>query len=145
MTHEDYMREAIKEAGLAAADGNGPFGTVVVDGRTGDIICREHDRVTEYSDPTAHGDLLAVQQLCREHKTLSLSHAIFYATSEPCPTCMTALIKAKVPKIYYGADIETTASLPIRAEALAAQSKKHPIEVVGGILAEECLAQRNET
>ena len=142
MTHEVYMREAMKEAEQAVAAGNAPFGVVVVDSTTGDIIARDHDRVTELCDPTAHGEINIIRRLCKQLETLSLPHTIFYTTSEPCPTCFTALIKAKVPKIYYGAETEATASLPIKARDLAAQSKKHPIEVTGGILGDECLEQR---
>lgn len=53
------------------------------------------------------------------------------------------MIKAQVSANYYGAKTEATASLPLSAEMLASYAKKHPITVVGGILAEECLEQRN--
>ncbi len=144
MTHEDYMREAIKEAGVAVAEGNAPFGVVVVDNATGEIICRDHDRVKEYCDPTAHGEINAIRKLCKERNILSLVGTTFYTTSEPCPTCLTGMIKAKVPVNYYGAETEITASLPIKAKDLAAYSKKYPIIINSGILAEECLKQRNE-
>lgn len=57
---------------------------------------------------------------------------------------MTCMIKAKAAQVYYyGAKTEATASLPIPAEEIAAKSQKYPITVTGGILAEECLEQRN--
>ena len=68
MTHEEYMREAMAEADLAVAEGNVPFGVVVVDNTTGTIICREHDRVRELMDPTAHGEVNAVRKLCRKRQ-----------------------------------------------------------------------------
>jgi tRNA(Arg) A34 adenosine deaminase TadA len=115
---------------------------VVVDNATGEIICRDYDRVRENFDPTAHGEINAIRKLCTERNTLSLANTTFYTTSEPCPTCLTAMIKARVPINYYGAETEATASLPIKAKDLAAHSKKYPIEVNSGILAEECLKQR---
>jgi hypothetical protein len=42
---------------------------------------------------------------------------------------LTACIKAHIPEIYFGADTEETASLPIKAEELASKSKKYPIKV----------------
>jgi tRNA(Arg) A34 adenosine deaminase TadA len=144
MTHEDYMREAMKEADIAVSDGNAPFGVVVVDNDSGEIICREHDRVKEYWDPTAHGEINAIRKLCKELKTLSLANTIFYTTSEPCPTCLTGMIKAKVPANYYGAETEVTASLPIKAKDLAKFSKKYPIQINAGLLAKECFDQRNK-
>ena len=144
MTHEDYMREAMKEADIAVTEGNAPFGVVVVDNESGGIICRDHDRVAEHCDPTAHGEINAIRELCKERNTLSLRDTTFYTTSEPCPTCLTGMIKAKVPINYYGAETEETASLPIKAKDFAKHSKKYPIEVNSGVLAEECLDQRNK-
>ncbi len=143
MTNEDFMREAMKEAAVAVSDGNAPFGVVVVNNATGEIICREHDRVKEQCDPTAHGEINAIRKLCKQQNTLSLNNTTFYTTSEPCPTCLTGMIKAKVPFNYYGAETEITASLPIKAKDLAGYSKKYPIEVNSGVLAKECLDQRN--
>lgn len=136
------MKTALEEAELAVKEGNAPFACVVVN-RAGDIILKEHDRVKEYTDPTAHGEVNAIRQLCKELSTLSLRDYIFITTSEPCATCMTAMIKAKVGQVFYGADTELTASLPIAAAEIAKLSKKYPITVTGGILAEKCLQQRN--
>lgn len=142
MDHEAIMKIALAEAELAVKDGNAPFACVVTD-QQGNIVLQDHDRVNENTDPTAHGEVNAIRALCKKLNTLSLRDYVFYTTSEPCPTCMTCMIKAKVAQVYYGAKTEATASLPIPAEELAAKSQKYPIEVTGGVLAEECLEQRN--
>lgn len=142
MDHEATMKLALEEAELAVKDGNAPFACVVTD-QQGNVVLREHDRVKENTDPTAHGEVNAIRALCKKLNTLSLHDYTFYTTSEPCPTCMTCMIKARVPVVYYGAKTEATASLPIPAEEIASKSKKYPVVVTGGILAEECLAQRN--
>jgi tRNA(adenine34) deaminase len=142
MNHKYYIKLAMEEAELAMKEGNAPFGVVVVDNE-GRVVLREHDRVNELMDPTAHGEVNAIRSLCKKLNTLNLSDYTFYTTSEPCPTCLTACIKAKIKKIYYGAETEATASLPIKASYLASKSKKNPIEVIGGVLANECLEQRN--
>jgi tRNA(adenine34) deaminase len=141
-SHEEYMRLAMEEAELAVREGNAPFAVVVVD-KDGAVVWRDHDRVRELMDPTAHGEVNAVRYLCKELKTLSLREYAFYTTSEPCPTCLSSMIKAKVARVYYGADTERDSSLPVPAKELAARSKKYPIEVVGGILGRECLEQRS--
>src|SRR3989344_1731296 len=140
MTHEDYMRMAMEEADLAVKEGNAPFGVVVVS-KDGRIVAKDHDRVNALMDPTAHGEVNAIRKLCQELGTLSLKDMTFYTTSEPCPTCLSSCIKAKVKAINYGAEMELTASLPIKARDLAGQST-HPIKIVGGILASECMKQR---
>ena len=142
LNHEKYISLAMEEAEMAVRDGNAPFGVVVVD-KEGNIVGRDHDRVKEFMDPTAHGEINIIRKLCKVLNTLNLRDYVFYTTSEPCPTCLTGCIKAKVAQIYYGADTETSASLPIKASELAQRSLKYPINVVGGIMATECLEQRN--
>lgn len=136
------MKIALKEAELAVREDNAPFACIVTD-QHGNIVLKEHDRVREYMDPTAHGEVNAIRALCKKLNTLSLHDYIFYTTSEPCPTCMTCMIKAKIGKVMYGAKTEATASLSIPAEEIAVKSLKYPITVVGGILADECLRERN--
>jgi len=135
------MKVALEEAEVAVKEGNAPFACIVVN-QSGSIVLQEHDRVNEYTDPTAHGEVNAIRTLCKKLSTLSLSDYVFITTSEPCPTCMTAMIKAKVAQVFYGAQTEPTSSLPIPAEEIAKQSKKYPISVTGGILAKECFEQR---
>jgi tRNA(Arg) A34 adenosine deaminase TadA len=141
MSHEEYMKMAVEEAELSVQQGQGPFAVVVVDLQE-NVVWKDHDRQKELTDPTAHGEVNAIRALCQKLKTLSLKGYSFYTTSEPCPTCLTAMIKAQVSYNYYGAKTEATASLPLSAEYLASYSKKYPIKVTGGILAAECLAQR---
>jgi len=142
MTHEEYMKLALEEAKKAVKENNGPFGVVVVD-PDGKIAWKDHDLVNELTDPTAHGEVNAIRSLCQRLGTLSLKGYTFYTTSEPCPTCLTACIKAQVSSIYHGAETQPTASLPLKAVELAKISKKYPIYVEGGILAKECKDQRD--
>ncbi len=142
MNHIFYMEGAIKEAQVSIDSWSFPFSVIVVDKKTWEIVYRDHDRVNEYMDPTAHAEVNAIRYLCKKFSQLSLENYIFYTSSEPCPTCLTACIKAHIPEIYFGADTELTASLPIKASELAEKSKKYPITVVGGMLADECLKQR---
>ena len=123
MEHDEFMLEAMKNADLAVAQGNAPFGVIVVDKDTKEIIWRDHDRVKEKCDPTAHGEINAIRGLCHKLQTLSLSNTIFYTTSEPCPTCLSAMVEARVPRNFYGAETETTASLPVKAVDLAKYAK----------------------
>ena len=142
MKPEEYMRLAMEEAEVSVKEGNGPFAVVVVN-PDGKVIWKDHDRQKELTDPTAHGEINAIRYLCKKLKTMSLRGYSFYTTSEPCPTCLTGMIKAQVSTSYFGAKTEPTASLPLSAEMIASYAKKYPIKVIGGVLADECLAQRN--
>lgn len=143
MQPEDYMRMALKEAEISVKKGQGPFAVVIID-PSGNVVWKDHDRQKELMDPTAHAEINAIRHLCKKLNTLSLKGYTFYTTSEPCPTCLTGMIKAQVGTNYYGAKTEKTASLPLSAEHLASLSQKYPIKIIGGILAKECLSQREE-
>jgi tRNA(Arg) A34 adenosine deaminase TadA len=131
-SHEFYMRLAIEEAEESVKSGSYPFAAVVVDGN-GEVVAKDHDRVKELMDPTAHGEVNAIRKLCRELNTLSLENFTFYTTSEPCPTCLTSMIKAKVSRVVYGCKTEISASAPISAEFIASKSN-NKIIVMGGVL-----------
>jgi tRNA(Arg) A34 adenosine deaminase TadA len=142
MNHETYIKQAIQIAEQSVREGQGPFAVVVLDPE-GNVVWTDHDRQKELMDPTAHGEINAIRYLCKKSGSLSLRGYAFYTTSEPCPTCMTGMIKAQVSTSVYGAKTEATASLPLPAEMIASYSKKYPIEVIGGVLADGCLEQRN--
>ncbi|KKT74235.1 MAG: Cytidine/deoxycytidylate deaminase [Microgenomates group bacterium GW2011_GWA2_44_7] len=140
MTEEDYMSSAIKEAEKALKEGQKPFGVLIVDPK-GKIVWKDHDRVNELFDPTAHGEINAIRGLCLKLKNVSLSGYTFYTSSEPCPTCFSAMLKAKITRLFYGAKTEKTASLPIPVEELNTRAK-HPMEITGYVLEKEALLQR---
>lgn len=94
------MQEAIRLAdeGMRANRG-GPFGCVIV--RKGQIIARGTNRVTSTNDPTAHAEVTAIREACRELSTFQLSDCELYTSCEPCPMCLAAIYWAHIPKIYY--------------------------------------------
>ena len=142
MNHEYYMKIAMEEAETSVKEGSYPFSVVVVN-EAGEVVYKDHDRVKEYTDPTAHGEVNAIRYLCKKLDTLNLSDFVFYTTSEPCSTCFSSMIKAKVKKVVYGCKTEASASLPISINELAERSNQK-IEIIGGILEKECLEQRNK-
>ena len=103
MTHEEFMHEAFQEAfqGMRNNDG-GPFGAVVV--IEGKIVGRGHNRVTSTNDPTAHAEVVAIRDACNYLKQFHLPEAIIYATSEPCPMCLSAIYWANIKTVYYCTD-----------------------------------------
>ncbi len=141
--HEKYMNIALEEASIASQEWNAPFGVVVLD-ENKNIVRKDHDRVKELCDPTAHWEINAIRWLCKKLWETKLPWYTFYTTSEPCPTCLSACIKALVSSIYFWADTEKDASLPIKATELAKLAKKHPIQVIWWIIAKKCLSQRNQ-
>jgi len=103
------MREAIALAQASAEIGCGPFGAVVV--RDGRIIGRGSNRVTRDSDPTAHAEVVAIRDACRQLGDFSLEGCELYASCEPCPMCLAAAYWARLDKVYYAATREEASAI----------------------------------
>lgn len=101
MTSEELMREALKEAESGMRRGRGgPFGCVVT--RRGAVIARGHNCVTSANDPTAHAEIMAIREACRELRTFTLADCELYTSCEPCPMCLAAIYWARIPRVFYG-------------------------------------------
>ena len=101
-TDEYFLREAIQLAreGMTIGQG-GPFGSVVV--RNGEIVGRGCNQVTSTNDPTAHAEVVAIRDACRNLGTFQLEGCTLYASCEPCPMCLGAIYWARPSRIVYGA------------------------------------------
>ncbi len=101
MSHDNYMREAIRlaEQGMRGGSG-GPFGCVVV--RRGEIVGRGQNRVTSTNDPTAHAEVVAIRDACANLSTFQLTDCELYTSCEPCPMCLSAIYWARIPSVFYG-------------------------------------------
>ncbi|TAE32959.1 MAG: nucleoside deaminase [Cytophagales bacterium] len=98
---EQFLREAIRLAreGMNTGKG-GPFGSVVV--KDGQIVGRGSNEVTSTNDPTAHAEVVAIRDACRNLQTFQLDGCTLYASCEPCPMCLGAIYWARPSRIVYG-------------------------------------------
>jgi guanine deaminase len=96
------MREAIAAAyhGVDAGHG-GPFGAVAADS-AGRILSIAHNEVLKSGDPTSHAEILAIRAI----GDFFMPHITMYTTGYPCPMCLSALLWARVPVVYYCNDYE---------------------------------------
>ena len=98
-----FMREALRFAVESAASGNGgPFAAVVV--KDGEIVGHGSNGVTGQKDPTAHAEVQAIRDACRNLDTFRLDGCEIYCSSEPCPMCLGAIYWARMERIYYAND-----------------------------------------
>lgn len=134
--HERFMGEALAEARLAADKGEVPVGAVVV--RDGLIIGRGHNQVESLRDPTAHAEILAIGAAAGQGESWRLDDATLYVTLEPCTMCSGALLLARVGRLVFGAADPRAGAVASTARALDGNPYRHPVEVIGGILAPEC-------
>ncbi len=97
---EKFMNIALKEAknGVLKNHG-GPFGAVIV--KDNKIISKAHNTVIKTNDPTAHAEINAIRKASKKLNNFNLSGCEIYTTCEPCPMCLSAIIWARIDKIYY--------------------------------------------
>lgn len=98
-----YMLVAIKKAEENIITGKGgPFGAVVV--RDGKVIAAAGNCVTSTNDPTAHAEVVAIREACKTLETFDLTGCEIYASCEPCPMCLGAIMWSRIDKLYYAAN-----------------------------------------
>ncbi len=104
-----FMTEAIRLAAenLKTAKG-GPFGAVVV--KDGKIVGRGENSVTSSNDPTAHAEVNAIRDACKNLNTFQLDDCEIYTSCEPCPMCLGAIYWARPKKIYYACSKQDAAN-----------------------------------
>jgi tRNA(adenine34) deaminase len=136
MTHEEYMREALREAAAAAAIGEVPIGAVIV--KDGQIIARAHNLRESNHDATAHAEILAIRQAGQLLGGWRLTGCTLYVTVEPCPMCAGALVQSRVDQVVFGASDPKAWADRKLTEIVQNPGLNHRLEVTGGVLAEEC-------
>ena len=104
----DYLRAAIALAreGMERGDG-GPFGCVIV--KDGIIIGRGSNRVTSTNDPTAHAEVVAIREACRQLGSFQLEGCVLYTSCEPCPMCLGAIYWSRPDRIVFAGTREDAA------------------------------------
>ncbi|MCR5483691.1 MAG: nucleoside deaminase [Bacilli bacterium] len=99
------MNEYMKIADELAKDNlktnvGGPFGACIV--KDGKVIGKGSNHVLVNNDPTAHAEVMAIRDACKNINSYDLSDCELYTSCFPCPMCMSAIIWANIKKVYYG-------------------------------------------
>ena len=110
MEQNQFMREAIALS-LENMQKNAwwPFGAVVV--KDGKIIGRGRNQVTSSNDPTAHAEMVAIRDACKNIWSFQLNDCEIYTSCEPCPMCLWAIYRARPQKVYYANTKEDAATI----------------------------------
>ena len=95
----EFMKRAIELSIKSVNNGGGPFGSVIV--KDDKIIAEGSNKVTLNNDPTAHGEIVAIREACKNLNTFTLAGCELYSSCEPCPMCLSAIYWARIGKIYY--------------------------------------------
>ena len=96
----NYMKIAkeLSEENLKTNAG-GPFGACIV--KNGKIIGKGSNHVLSNNDPTAHAEIVAIREACKNINSYDLSGCELYASCYPCPMCLSAIIWSNIKKVYW--------------------------------------------
>jgi len=138
MINEDeiFMREAIRQAKIAASKDEVPVGAVIVHERK--IIAKSYNQIEMLKDPTAHAEMIAITQATNYLQLKWLQDCSLYVTIEPCSMCAGALVLARIGKVFFGASEPKTGACGSVVNIANHQALNHRVDVMKGILAEEC-------
>lgn len=131
-----FMKAAI-ELSLQGSRSNkgGPFGAIVV--KNGEIIGRGFNMVSSCNDPTAHAEVVAIRDACKNLSSFQLDGCIIYTSCEPCPMCLGAIYWARPDKVYYANTRQDAANIGFDDSMIyeeiikALPDRKIPIEQLG--------------
>jgi tRNA(adenine34) deaminase len=134
---ERFMRLALDEA----RRGDYPFGAVIV--RDGEVIARGRNLGKTDSDPTAHGEMVAIRRCLADRGRAALAGSTLYTSGEPCAMCMGAIIWCHIGRLVFAASVEQLATkidqIMIPSAEVAAKAPFSPITITGGVLADEAM------
>jgi tRNA(adenine34) deaminase len=135
---EPAMRAALAEAASAASTADVPVGAVVLDA-SGAVVARARNRREADGDPTAHAEILAIRAAARAVGSWRLDGLTLVVTLEPCTMCAGAVTAAGLSRLVYGAADDRAGAVGPLWDVVRDQRLAPVPEVVGGVLAGECL------
>ena len=124
-----YMKVAkeLSEDNLITKVG-GPFGACVV--KNNEIIGKGSNHVLKNNDPTAHAEIMAIRDACKNVNSYDLSDCELYTSCYPCPMCLSAIIWANIKKVYYGNTVEDAENIGFRDEKIYEYIKKQDNKIL---------------
>ena len=130
------MKFALEEARVAASEQEVPIGAVVM--HNGEVIARDHNRIVQRNDPTAHAEMLVIGQATKKLGVRWLSNCTLYATLEPCAMCAGAMVLARLSRLVFGACDPKTGACGSLRNIVEDTRLNHRMDVRRGVLEDAC-------
>ncbi|MFT4995326.1 MAG: tRNA(adenine34) deaminase [Paraglaciecola sp.] len=133
---ELWMQRALLLADKAAEQGEIPVGAILV--RDNDVLGEGWNQSITLNDPSAHAEMQAIRQAGMRAANYRLVNTTLYVTLEPCPMCSGLLVHSRIQRLVFGAsDLKSGAAGSVM-DLVGDQRLNHQLEVVSGVLAEQC-------
>ena len=131
------MELALVEARACAHSDDVPVGAVILDA-DGDVIATGRNTKERDEDPLGHAEVMAIRAAAAKLGNWRLSDCTLVVTLEPCVMCAGAILAARIPTVVYGAWDEKAGAAGSVFDLLRDRRLNHQVEVISGVLAEEC-------
>ena len=136
----EAMTYAISLANIASlSSGDVPVGAVIIDAN-GNIISTGHNQRELIRDSTAHAELIAIKSANKSINSWRLENLTLVVTLEPCLMCAGAILQSRVSRVVFGAWDEKAGACGSVWDVLRDGRSLHNVEVIGGVLENECAA-----
>jgi len=139
---EKYMRECIRLAKKASANGDVPIGCVIV--YEGKILARGYNRRIVDKNVLGHAEIIAIKKACKKMSDWRLEDCTMYITLEPCQMCAGAIVQARIPRVVVGAMSPKAGCAGSVINLLQIPAFNHQVELTTGVCEEECSAMLSE-
>ena len=138
------MRLALAEAQKAIeASADVPVGAVLLDAN-GQFVAAGRNERELHNDPTAHAEIVAIRAATLARSDWRLEDLTLVVTLEPCVMCAGAIVASRIPRVIFGAWDAPVGASGSLYDILRDARLGRPVEVYGGVLADEANAQLRE-
>ena len=141
--YEAAMKRALEVAQEALATGDVPIGAIIMDS-DGNIVSSGFNRREADNDPTAHAEIVALREASDIAGNWRLDNHTLVVTLEPCAMCAGAIAQARIKTVVFGAWDEKAGAVGSVWDVLRDPRSPHRVDVVSGVLEEECAFLLNE-
>lgn len=129
--HEQWMKQALRDAERAFEQDEVPVGAVVV--QKGKIIGRGYNQIERLQDPTAHAEMIAITAATNHLQSRRLDECILYVTLEPCPMCAGAIVLARIPTLVFATFDPKAGACGTLYNIVHDRRLNHTVHVISGV------------
>lgn len=131
-----FMKKALKQAEIAYQKEEVPIGCVIV--KDGKIIASAYNMREELNDPTAHAEIIALQDASEILEGWRLTGCTMYVTIEPCSMCAGAIVNSRIDKLIIGSMDKKAGACGSILNIVQNDKLNHRVEMITGVMEQEC-------